>query len=144
MKMHENYDTKTFENDIAVLTLDRTVPFSKTVYPICLPPKGELFANRRAFVIGELRIIQIVGSFMFMDMSKIKISIRLGHNLLRGSHLQQRAGGQRAHLGQRGVRTELRPAQQEGRRHDALRRREREGRVPRRLRRAAQLPQSCH
>ena len=53
MKMHENYDTKTFENDIAVLTLDRTVPFSKTVYPICLPPKGELFANRRAFVIGE-------------------------------------------------------------------------------------------
>lgn len=54
MKMHENYDTKTFENDIAVLTLDRTVPFSKTVYPICLPPKGELFANRRAFVIGEL------------------------------------------------------------------------------------------
>ena len=53
MRMHENYDTKTFENDIAVLTLDRTVPFSKTVYPICLPPKGELFANRRAFVIGE-------------------------------------------------------------------------------------------
>ena len=48
-----NYETKTFENDIAVLTLDRTVPFTKTVYPICLPPKGELFANRRAFVIGE-------------------------------------------------------------------------------------------
>jgi hypothetical protein len=54
MTMHEDYDPKSFDNDIAVLTLDRTVPFSKTVYPICLPPKGESFTNKRAFVIGKM------------------------------------------------------------------------------------------
>ncbi len=51
-KMHEAYDPRTFDNDIAVLTLDRTVPFSKRVYPICLPPSSEAFTNRRAFVVG--------------------------------------------------------------------------------------------
>ena len=54
MKYHENYNTKTFENDIAILKLERPVTFSKSVYPICLPPSGETFANKRAFVIGKL------------------------------------------------------------------------------------------
>ena len=26
----------------------------RSVYPICLPPRGETFANRRAFVIGKV------------------------------------------------------------------------------------------
>ena len=54
MKYHENYNTKTFENDIAVLKLERPVTFSRSVYPICLPPSGELYSNKRAFVIGGL------------------------------------------------------------------------------------------
>jgi hypothetical protein len=56
MKYHENYNTKTYENDIAILKVDRPVTFSKSVYPICLPPPGELFTNRRAFVIGKRRL----------------------------------------------------------------------------------------
>ena len=53
MKYHENYNTKTYENDIAILKLERPVTFSRSVYPICLPPRGEVYANRRAFVIGN-------------------------------------------------------------------------------------------
>jgi len=56
MKYHENYNTKTFENDIAILKLERPVTFSRSVYPICLPPPGRDYSNRRAYVIGEQKI----------------------------------------------------------------------------------------
>ena len=52
LKMHENYDDKSFENDIALIRLDRKVEFSKSVYPICLPPKGKDYTDTRAFVVG--------------------------------------------------------------------------------------------
>merc|ERR1712110_61215 len=52
MKNHEKYNDKTFENDIALIRLDRKVQFSKSVYPICLPPKGTDFTDTRAFVVG--------------------------------------------------------------------------------------------
>ena len=51
--MHENYDDKSFENDIALIRLDRKVEFTKSVYPICLPPKGKDYTDTRAFVIGK-------------------------------------------------------------------------------------------
>ena len=54
MKNHEKYNDKTFENDIALIRLDRKVQFSKSVYPICLPPKGTDFTDTRAFVVGKL------------------------------------------------------------------------------------------
>ena len=53
MHMHEGYNAKTYENDIAVLKLNRPVPFSKSVYPICLPPRTEQYTNRRAYVVGK-------------------------------------------------------------------------------------------
>ena len=53
MKNHEKYNDKTFENDIALIRLDRKVQFSKSVYPICLPPKGTDFTDTRAFVVGK-------------------------------------------------------------------------------------------
>jgi secreted trypsin-like serine protease len=52
MKNHEKYNDKTFENDIALIRLDRKVQFSQSVYPICLPPKGTDFTDTRAFVVG--------------------------------------------------------------------------------------------
>jgi len=52
LKMHENYDDKSFENDIALIRLDRKVEFTKSVYPICLPPRGKDYTDTRAFVIG--------------------------------------------------------------------------------------------
>ena len=53
--MHENYDDKSFENDIALIRLDRKVEFTKSVYPICLPPKGKEYTDTRAFVVGKYR-----------------------------------------------------------------------------------------
>ena len=53
MKMHENYNDVTYDNDIAIIKLDRPATFSKSIWPICLPPPQETFENRRAFVIGE-------------------------------------------------------------------------------------------
>ena len=37
MKMHENYDPKTFENDIAILKLNQDAKFTQSVQPACLP-----------------------------------------------------------------------------------------------------------
>lgn len=52
MKIHENYDDVSFENDIAILKLNGVATKSESVWPICLPPPTEKFTNRRAFVIG--------------------------------------------------------------------------------------------
>jgi len=52
MKNHENYNDVSYENDIAIIKLDRPATLSKSVWPICLPPASERFTNRRAFVIG--------------------------------------------------------------------------------------------
>ena len=35
--MHENYDPKTFENDIAILKLSQDAQFTQSVQPACLP-----------------------------------------------------------------------------------------------------------
>ena len=51
-KLHDQYDRKTFENDIALLKLDKPAKFTKSIYPICLPPRSKQFTNTRAFVIG--------------------------------------------------------------------------------------------
>ena len=53
MKIHENYDDVSFENDIAILKLNGEATKSESVWPICLPPPTEKFTNRRAFVIGQ-------------------------------------------------------------------------------------------
>ena len=52
IKMHEQYDTSTYINDIAILTLDRTTDFSDSIWPICLPPRNDLFTGDIATVIG--------------------------------------------------------------------------------------------
>lgn len=53
LKMHENYDTRSFKNDIALIRLVRKVKFTRSVYPTCLPTKGKYYTDTRAFVIGK-------------------------------------------------------------------------------------------
>ena len=53
MKLHENYNEQTYENDIAIMRLDRPATFSKSIWPICLPDNSRDFTNTRAFVIGN-------------------------------------------------------------------------------------------
>ena len=54
MKLHENYNEVTYENDIAIMRLDRPATFSKSIWPICLPDNSRDFTNTRAFVIGKI------------------------------------------------------------------------------------------
>ena len=35
--LHEDYNPRTFDNDIAILTLNEPVTFSEAISPICLP-----------------------------------------------------------------------------------------------------------
>ena len=37
---HRNFDTASYNHDVALLKLRRPVTFSKTVRPVCLPQAG--------------------------------------------------------------------------------------------------------
>ncbi|CAH0724813.1 unnamed protein product, partial [Brenthis ino] len=49
---HRNFDMRTLYNDVAVLTLDQPVPFSKNIRPVCLPAGGRAYAGLMGTVIG--------------------------------------------------------------------------------------------
>ncbi|XP_017786071.1 PREDICTED: proclotting enzyme-like [Nicrophorus vespilloides] len=49
---HRGFDPRTLYNDIAILTLDSPVQFSKQVRPICLPTYGSKYEGQTATVIG--------------------------------------------------------------------------------------------
>ena len=53
MRLHAGYNDQTYENDIAIIRLDRPATFSDSIWPICLPDGSRDFTNSRAFVIGE-------------------------------------------------------------------------------------------
>ncbi|XP_050541929.1 chymotrypsinogen 2-like [Daktulosphaira vitifoliae] len=49
---HKGFDQRTLYNDIAILTLDKPVKFSKEVHPICLPQSKSSYIGKQATVIG--------------------------------------------------------------------------------------------
>ena len=49
---HENYDSKTIQNDISILELRNSVTFTKNIRPIALPYTSKPFVNTEALVIG--------------------------------------------------------------------------------------------
>ncbi|XP_052759016.1 proclotting enzyme-like isoform X2 [Galleria mellonella] len=49
---HRGFDMRTLYNDVAVLTLDQTVPFTKNIHPVCLPSGGKAYSGLIATVIG--------------------------------------------------------------------------------------------
>ena len=53
MKLHENYNDVTYENDIAIMRLNRPATFSDSIWPICLPEGNRELTNTRAYVIGK-------------------------------------------------------------------------------------------
>ena len=61
VKIHEGYNQRNYDNDIAILTLEEPVGFTKAISPICLPSPGVAksetvsqgrFVGKRPFVAG--------------------------------------------------------------------------------------------
>ncbi|EFX79537.1 hypothetical protein DAPPUDRAFT_319411 [Daphnia pulex] len=53
--LHNQYNAATFDNDIAIITLDVPVVLSKTVVPVCLPPAStdpNQYADQDAIILG--------------------------------------------------------------------------------------------
>ena len=47
------FDSRTLYNDVAILTLDQQVPFSKGIRPVCLPSAGAgQFSGKYGTVVG--------------------------------------------------------------------------------------------
>eukprot|EP00095_Tigriopus_kingsejongensis_P012216 maker-scaffold927_size80360-snap-gene-0.28 protein:Tk12216 transcript:maker-scaffold927_size80360-snap-gene-0.28-mRNA-1 annotation:"serine proteinase" len=49
---HADYSSRTFENDIAIIKLDKPITRNRSVYPICLPTPERDYTNTRANVVG--------------------------------------------------------------------------------------------
>lgn len=49
---HRSFDARTLYNDVALLTLDSPVQYTKTVRPICLPRSDRQFGGKYGTVIG--------------------------------------------------------------------------------------------
>jgi len=49
---HPDYKPATFQNDLAVIKLNRDVTYKEHIIPVCLPPFEESFVGEKAVVIG--------------------------------------------------------------------------------------------
>lgn len=50
--LHPDYDSKTLENDLALIKLKRPVPFREDIQPICLPAYNEDFTSLDGYATG--------------------------------------------------------------------------------------------
>lgn len=67
--VHEEYNTSTLVNDIAILKLSEAVPINGDIRPACLPPNGNYNVNNK-----------LVGLFLYIyHSSNIKNYVYLGH-----------------------------------------------------------------
>lgn len=49
---HRSFDARTLYNDVALLTLDSPVQYSKTVRAICLPTQNRNYGGQYGTVVG--------------------------------------------------------------------------------------------
>lgn len=56
ISVHLNFSFQTYENDIAILKMDRRTAFNSYIWPVCLPPPGPHFENMTAIVTGKVTV----------------------------------------------------------------------------------------
>ena len=52
IKVHPNYNPSDFQNDIALLKLNRDVVYKEHIIPVCLPNSDETYVGKTATVTG--------------------------------------------------------------------------------------------
>ncbi|XP_066595927.1 venom protease-like [Prorops nasuta] len=52
IRMHKDFDSVSYENDIAIIKIHRPTTFNTYIWPICLPPIGQSFEGKTAVVTG--------------------------------------------------------------------------------------------
>ena len=52
IRIHDQYSTTTYVNDIAIIKLSQTTSFNGDIWPVCLPEPNDLYVNRIATVVG--------------------------------------------------------------------------------------------
>lgn len=61
--MHEEYDRKTYKNDMALIRLKEKATFNDMIWPICLPPSNTILEGQSAYVTGEFYYLVFIQSF---------------------------------------------------------------------------------
>ncbi|XP_011264758.1 proclotting enzyme isoform X2 [Camponotus floridanus] len=52
IRIHRDFKLTTYENDIAIIKINRPTTFNSYIWPICLPPVQQSFENKNAIVTG--------------------------------------------------------------------------------------------
>ena len=67
---HPRYNSRTVDNDFAILTLSEELTFTDKVSPVCMPDVSQTYYNRNAIVSGwgttrevkqQLKTLQFIG-----------------------------------------------------------------------------------